>query len=60
MEENKMKKEQHDDLRKKVRAAYTQVPVQGIYYNSRGGMEFTYKKGDGESRRQENCGHHHP
>ncbi len=33
----------HNSLREKVRTVYTEVPSQGVYYNSRGEMEFTYK-----------------
>ena len=41
-----MNQKQHDTLREKVRTVYTEIPAQGVYYNSRGGMEFTYKGTD--------------
>ncbi|MBS3146076.1 AAA family ATPase [Candidatus Woesearchaeota archaeon] len=41
----------HDSLREKVRTAYTEIPTQGIYYNSRGAIEFTYKNSGGEIKK---------
>lgn len=46
-----MNKQKHNTLREKVRTVYTQIPVQGVYYNSRGRMEFTYKGPDGKVRK---------
>jgi len=33
----------HNKLRKKAQKVYTEIPTQGIYYNSRSVMEFSYK-----------------
>ena len=41
----------HDSLRETVRTAYTEIPTQGIYYNSRGAIEFTYKNSGGEIKK---------
>jgi MoxR-like ATPase len=36
----------HNSLREKVRRVYTEIPARGVYYNSRGAMEFTYMGAD--------------
>jgi MoxR-like ATPase len=41
-----MNLKEHETLRDKVRLVYTEIPAQGVYYNSRGAMEFTYKGAD--------------
>lgn len=43
-----MDKQKHDRLREAVRQVYTEIPAQGVYYNSRGAMKFTYKSSDGK------------
>ena len=41
-----MDKELHETLREKIRRAYTQIPSQGVYFNSRSAMQFTFKGAD--------------
>src|SRR3972149_12196330 len=40
-------REEHDRYRDLVRDVYMAVPSQGLYYNSRAEMEFTFKGSDG-------------
>ncbi len=46
-----MQKAVHETLREKVQRVYTEIPAQGVYYNSRGAMEFTDKMADGSIRK---------
>src|SRR3989344_1990955 len=41
----------HNELREKVRKVYTDIPVQEVYFNSRGSMKFEYKNPQGEIRK---------
>lgn len=46
-----MDRKAHDTLREKVRSVYSEVSSQGLYYNSRSSMEFTFKNEDGTIRK---------